>query len=87
MPITKGAKKALRGSKRKQISNIRRKKAVDDAITDIKKLIKAGKGKEARALLPKAYQALDKAAKEHTLDKNTASRRKSRLSKLIKNSK
>jgi small subunit ribosomal protein S20 len=87
MPITSSAKKALRGSKQKQVYNTRRKKAVEDVMRDIKKLLKEKKAKEARALLPKAYQALDKAAKEHTLNKNTVSRKKSRLSKLIKNSK
>ncbi len=87
MPITKGAKKALRVSKRKQVWNTRRKKAVENVIRDIKKLVKEKKGKEARELLPKAYQAFDKAVKEKTLDKNTASRKKSRLSKFIENSK
>lgn len=87
MPITSSAKKALRGSKRKQVFNTRRKKAIEDVMRDIKKLLKEKKGKEAYALLPKAYQAMDKAAKEHTLNKNTVSRKKSRLSKLIKNSK
>ncbi|MES2060197.1 MAG: 30S ribosomal protein S20 [Patescibacteria group bacterium] len=87
MPITKGAKKALRTSKRKQVFNTRRKKAVENVIRDIKKLVKDKKAKEARELLPKAYQAFDKAVKENTLNKNTASRKKSRLSKFIKNSK
>ena len=87
MPITSSAKKALRASKKKQVYNLRRKKAVDNAVKDIKKLIKDKKPDEAKKLLPKAYQALDKAAKAFTLDKNTVSRRKSRLSKLIKNSK
>lgn len=87
MPITSSAKKAQRSSKRKMVYNIRRKKAVDTVVHDIKKLIKNKKSDEARKLLPKAYKALDKAAKEKTIDKNTASRRKSRLSKFIKSSK
>ena len=87
MPITSSAKKALRGSKRKQIFNVRRKRAIENVVNDIKKLLKEKKSKEAMALLPKAYQAYDKAVKEKTLYKNTASRKKSRLSKLIKNSK
>jgi small subunit ribosomal protein S20 len=87
MPITKGAKKALRASSRKQVFNTRRKKAIEEVMREIKKALKAKDAAKARGLLPKAYQAIDKAAKEHTLDKNTASRKKSRLSKLIKNSK
>lgn len=87
MPITSSAKKALRSSKNKQVFNARRKKAIENVVHDIKKLLKEKKIKEAQALLPKAYQAFDKAVKEKTLYKNTASRKKSRLSKLIKNSK
>lgn len=87
MPITSSAKKAIRVARRKNVFNLRRKKAVDNAITDIKKALKNKNVDEAKKLLPKAYKAIDKAAKEHTLDKNTASRRKSRLSALIKRSK
>lgn len=87
MPITSSAKKAIRVARRKSVFNIRRKKAVDNVMTLIKKALKDKKVEEAKSLLPKAYQAIDKAAKEHTLDKNTASRRKSRLSALIKRSK
>lgn len=87
MPITSSAKKAQRASKKKAVYNIRRKKGIDTVVHEIKKLIKANKKAEATKLLPKAYQAYDKAAKLNTLSKNTASRRKSRLSKFIKNSK
>jgi small subunit ribosomal protein S20 len=87
MPITSSAKKAERASKKKHVYNLRRKKDVDTVVRDIKKLVKEKKGDEAKKLLPKAYQAYDKAAKLKTIDKNTASRKKSRLSKFIKNSK
>jgi small subunit ribosomal protein S20 len=86
MPITSSAKKALRASKKKYVYNIRRKKAVDTVVHDIKKLVKENKLDEAKKLLPKAYQAYDKASKLKTIDKNTASRKKSRLSKFIKGS-
>ena len=84
MPITSSAKKALRSSSKKRVYNTARKDAVKDVIKEVRKLASAGKKKEAEALLPKAFQALDKAAKNHTIDKNNASRKKSRLSKLIK---
>ncbi len=87
MPITSSAKKAQRASKKKAVYNIRRKKTVDTVVHSIKKLVKDNKKAEAMKLLPKAYQAYDKAAKLKTIDKNTASRKKSRLSKMIKNSK
>jgi len=43
-----------------------------------------GKKKEAEKLMQAVHKSLDKAVKGGTLNKNTASRRKSRLSKLIK---
>ncbi len=84
MPITKSAKKALRQGEKKKVFNLRRKKKVEDAVKSVKKLVKEGKIKEANALLPKAYSALDKAAKGNTLKDNTASRKKSRLNALVK---
>jgi small subunit ribosomal protein S20 len=84
MPITRNAKKALRQSLRKRSFNMVRKTAASNAVKEVKKLAAAGKKKEAVVALSKAQKALDKAVKKKTLDKNTASRRKSRLSKLIK---
>ena len=87
MPITKSAEKALRGSDKKRVSNLRRTRAFKDLEKQIQKLIKAGKTKEAEALLPKLYKTLDKASKKNTIKKGTADRKKSRLSALIKKSK
>lgn len=84
MPITRSAKKAHRQSLRKRASNLARKDKVTKAVKDVKKLVLLGKKKEAVAALRLAHKALDKAARVHTLDKNTASRRKSRLAKMIK---
>ena len=86
MPITKGAKKALRASDRKKVFNTRRKRDIKDVVKKIEKLVKAGKAKEAKEELTKAYKALDKAAKMNTIKKNAASRKKSRLAKAVKKS-
>ncbi len=84
MPITKSAKKALRQSEVKRVYNLRRKKKMDDAVKEIKKLIEGKKVAEAKKLLPKAYQAIDKATKGNTIKKNKASRAKSQVSAMIK---
>lgn len=84
MPIIKSAKKALRGSARKRVFNIRRQKNVDITVKEVKKLIAGKKGAEAKKALSLAYQALDKAAKAGTIKKGAADRKKSRLSALIK---
>lgn len=83
MPIIQSAKKALRGSKRKQVFNLRRSRALKVAIKDTRELV-ATDPKAAHAKLSEAYKAIDKAAKRGLIKKNTASRKKSRLSKLIK---
>lgn len=84
MPITSSAKKALRASKTKRVYNLRRKNAIDSNVKKIRALITAKNVKEAQALLPTVYQALDKAAKTGYIKANNASRTKSRLSAAIK---
>jgi small subunit ribosomal protein S20 len=84
MPITKSAKKALRGSLVKKAINDRNKKNVKEAIKNIEKLVKEKKKDEAKKLLPNAYSRIDKAEKLGTYKKNNASRKKSRLSKITK---
>jgi small subunit ribosomal protein S20 len=83
MAITKGAKKAVRSSERKRVFNIRRNTAMREAVKDIKKSILAGKTAEAKAMLPAAYKAIDKAAKRGVIKGNTADRKKSRISAAI----
>jgi len=84
MAITRGAKKAHRSSLKKQAFNLRRKNKMTKAVKSLKKLVASGNKKEALAMMREVQQTLDKAAKSHVIKKNTASRRKSRLSKLVK---
>ena len=84
MSITRGAKKAHRSSQRKREFNLRRKDKVSRAVKSLKKLIASGKKKEAELMMREVQSALDKAVKGKTLKKNTAARKKSRLSKLLK---
>ncbi|MES2930444.1 MAG: 30S ribosomal protein S20 [Patescibacteria group bacterium] len=84
MPITKSAKKALRGSARKKTMNDRNKKLVKESIKKIEKLVKDKNKDEAKKLLSQAYSAIDKAAKKGVYKKNNASRKKARLSKITK---
>ncbi len=84
MPITSSAKKALRVSKKKKVFNSRHKDSISSVIKKIKKFITDKNTIEATKLLGEAYKALDKAAKTNLIKKNNASRKKSRLAKLIK---
>ncbi len=84
MPIIKSAKKALRGSLVKKARNDRNKKAVKESVKKIEKLVKDKKKDEAKKLISEAYSVIDKAAKRGVIKKNTASRKKSRLSRITK---
>ena len=79
MAITRCAKKAHRASLRKRVFNVRRKVTLHDTIQTYKKHIATNTLKEAEALLPTVYKALDKAAKRGVITKNTADRKKSRF--------
>jgi len=87
MPITKGAKKAVRNADKKRVFNLRRTRKVQGATKDVEKLVQAGDIAGAQTKLSDAYKAIDKAAKMNTIKKNTASRRKSRLAGIIKRAK
>ncbi len=84
MPITRNAKKALRVSLKKNAINTRTKKSLKEGVKGIEKLATAKKWKDAKAALSEAYSAIDKAAKNGVIKKNTASRKKARLSKMAK---
>lgn len=84
MPIIRSAKKALRSSRRKKVVNDRRTKAMKEAIKGVEKLVKNQDVKKAKESLSGAYSAIDKALKAGVLKKNTAARKKSRLSRITK---
>ena len=76
MPVTKTAKRALRGSKKKEKRNSLIRANLDAAIRLAKK------GKVSKDILT-AISLADRAAKRKIIHKNKASRIKSRLSKLL----
>ena len=84
MANTSSAKKAQRVAKRRHLFNARRKKAMKDAVKEMGKFIIAKSAKEAAAMLPTLYKAIDKAAKNGTIKRNTAARMKSRAAKALR---
>jgi small subunit ribosomal protein S20 len=87
MAITTSAKKALCVSDRKRAVNLRRQRGMKDGIKAVQKMAGAGMTKDTSAALAAAYKAIDKAAKNGLIKKNTAARRKARLSRLLKKTK
>lgn len=83
MPITRSAKKALRKNKKRRIRNLFYKNKIKLLFKKAKVLIFEKKFEEAKKLLPEIYKVLDKAAKRGVIKKNTAARKKSRITRLI----
>jgi len=83
MAITKSAKKALRQNVKRKEHNVVYKDNIKALIKEARALVLHKKNDEAKKLLPKIYQALDKAAKVGVIKKNNASRRKGRMAQLV----
>jgi len=87
MAITKSAKKAIRQAKRRRVQNLLHINQVKVLVKEVRTLVSQQKTTEAKELLSKVYAALDKAAKVGVIKKNAASRKKSRLTKLVEKKK
>ena len=86
MPIIKSAKKAWRQSLKKKTRNLIYKKKLKTLIKEAGSLVLAKKIEDAKKLLPQIYKILDKTAKIGVIKKNTAARKKSRITQLINKS-
>jgi len=83
MPITKSAKKALRQNQKRKAKNLVYKKKMKNLIKEVRSLVSEKKIEDAKKLLPQIYKSLDKSAKVGVIKKNTASRKKSRITKSV----
>lgn len=80
MPNLPAAKKSVRKDRKRQQRNKAVKSRLRTLIKKLNSLIEQKKQKEASDFLREVMSALDKAAKKGLIKKNTASRKKSRLS-------
>lgn len=83
MPNTKSAIKAARQNIRRRVVNLAALDKIKKTSKQVKKLVTGGKLDDAKKALSQAFASLDKAAKKNIIHKNTASRLKSRLSRLV----
>jgi small subunit ribosomal protein S20 len=84
MANSQSAKKAIRVADRKRVFNDRRRKTMRKVMKDITKLVREKKMDEAKAKLPEAYKAIDKATKRGVIKKNNAARKKAQMSRITK---
>ena len=84
MAITKSAKKEIKASERKRVFNLRRLRAMRQSIKAVKTTAHKGDAKMTMEQFRLSQKAIDKAAKRGVIKKNTASRKKSRLARALK---
>lgn len=82
MPIIKSAIKRARQQTKRRSHNLVVRHAVKKDVKAVMSAIAAGDVKATETALREAASELDRAVKKGTLHKNTAARRKSRLTKL-----
>ena len=87
MPTTKSAIRRVKRSQTQTLVNRIRKSKYKNVVKRMSGYIAAGKMKEAKDFLPKFHSQLMKIAKTGAIKKETASRKISRLTKKINNSK
>jgi len=83
MPNIKSAKKRVKVIAKKTLINARIKSQVKTAIKKLETSVAAGNKEDATVLLTNTVSTIDKAASKGIFHKNTASRKKARLAKLV----
>ena len=87
MANIKSAKRRAKKSKKQALVNKARKSKYKSAVKQMTAYLNSGKIKEARDFLPKFHSQLMKIAKTGAINKKTASRKISRITKKINKSK
>ena len=87
MPNIKSAIRRVKRNQTQALVNRIRKNKYKSAIKKMSAYLDAGKMKEAKSFLPKFHSQLMKIAKTGVISKKTASRKISRITKRINNSK
>lgn len=83
MPNLKAAKKALKQNITRKIRNLKKKRILKSLLKNFEKLINDKKVEEAKKSLPELYKKIDKNKKTGIFKKNTASRKKAKIAKMI----
>ena len=79
----KSSKKRIKVTQAKTLRNKMVKSALKTSIKKFETAVTAGNAEEAKVLLGSAIKSIDMAASKGIIHKNVASRKKSRLAKLV----
>jgi len=83
MPRRRTSLKRNRADKKRHLHNLKIKQELKKTLKKFQALLTAKNASEAKALLGKVFSQLDKAAKKRIIHRQTANRRKSRLTKRL----
>ncbi|MDN5359908.1 MAG: small subunit ribosomal protein [Thermotogaceae bacterium] len=83
MPQHKSAMRRVKRSEKEKLQNKIYRSKFKNLTKKINRALEEGNVETANEMLPKAFSAIDRAAKIGTIHKNQAARRKSRLVKRI----
>ncbi len=83
MPLTKSAIKRVKQDAARHKRLVPYKTIMKTMMKKLADSLKEGKKEEAVALLPKVYKSIDMAAKKNIIHKNTASRKKSLVARMV----
>ena len=83
MPNIKSAKKRVKIIEKKTLRNNMIKSGYKSAVRKFEEAIEAGNVEEAKTLFVEATKKIDQACTKGVIVKNTAARKKSRLSKML----
>lgn len=81
MPRRRSSIKRKRADKKRHFRNLKIKRELKKVIKKFQGLVSAKNIEEAKSFLKKVYAKLDKAAKKGIIHRNTAARKKSRLTR------
>ncbi len=83
MPNIKSAEKRVRQNVKRELRNRRNKSMLKTSIRRFEESLQSGDMEEAKVKLSAAVRQIDRAAARGVVHKNTAARKKSRLSRVL----
>jgi len=83
LPNIKSAKKRVEVTERNRSRNVALKSSIKTAVRRVYEAIKAADIEKIKTALSKAYSTIDKAVSKGVLHRNTAARKKSRLTRHV----
>lgn len=83
MPITRSAAKRIRSDRKRQLRNVQAESELKTLTKRFLELTREGNGSRAQEAFRTLVKRLDQAASRGIIHRNTASRKKSRLSRFL----